>query len=251
MKDTIRIDLPYTDVARVTLNRPDTGNAYDDELVATLITALDELAEDRDLKALWLTGAGEHFCKGPDAAWQAQRNRSGRAEHQQDAEQLARLFHTIYQFPTPTVATVRGQTFAAAVGVLCCCDIVYASERSSFAITETLYGQVPALQSPYLIKTIGERNARYYALSSEVMDAYTAARLGLVNKVVPANELEAIADILFHRMLKRSSMALKQTKAMIGLASNEVFDESLVETLIDCSTDIRISLTQETQKEPV
>ena len=251
MKDTIRIDYPYEHVARVTLNKPDSGNAYDDELVATLITALDELAEDPDLKALWLTGAGEHFCKGPDPRWQIRRNSSGRAEHQQDAEQLARLFHTLYEFPTPTVATVRGQTFAAAVGLLCCCDIVYACERSTFAITETLYGQVPALQSPYLIKTLGERNARYYALSSEVMDAYTAARLGLVNKIVPTKELDDLTDVLFQRMLKRSSMALKQTKAMIGLASNEVFDESLLETLIDCSTDIRISLTQERGKVPV
>jgi methylglutaconyl-CoA hydratase len=241
MKDTILIDRPMDGMARVKLNRVETGNAYDDELVCTLITAFDDLAEDDSLKLVWITAAGENFCKGPDPLWHKTRLKSGRAEHQQDSEQLARLFHTLYQFPIPTVATVRGQANAAAVGLLCCCDMVLACERSSYTITETQYGQVPALQAPYLVKTLGERAARYYSLSSETMDAYTATRLGLVSKIVPKNELDAVADMLFQKILKRTALSLRQTKAMISLAANEVFDESLVDTLIDCSTDIRVS----------
>ncbi|MDX1473277.1 MAG: enoyl-CoA hydratase-related protein [Reinekea sp.] len=248
MKDTILIDRPTPGLARVKLNRMASGNAYDDEMVCTLITAFDDLAEDESLKLVWLTAQGENFCKGPDPYWQKQRLSSGRAEHQQDAEQLARLFHTLYQFPIPILATVRGQANAAAVGMLCCCDIVLACERSSFTITETQYGQVPALQSPYLVKTLGERAARYYALSSETMDAYTATRLGLVSKIVPKNELDAIADMQIQKILNRRALSLRQTKAMIGLAANEAFDESLVDTLIDCSTDIRVSQSHHLSK---
>ena len=248
MKDTILIDRPYKGLARVKLNRHETGNAYDDEMVCTLITAFDDLAEDDSLKLVWLTSVGENFCKGPDPIWQKQRMNSGRAEHQQDSEQLARLFHTLYQFPIPIIATVRGQANAAAVGMLCCCDIVLACERSSYTITETQYGQVPALQSPYLVKTLGERAARYYSLSSETMDAYTATRLGLVSKIVPKDELDAMADMHIQKMLQRRSLSLRQTKAMIGLAANEVFDESLVDTLIDCSTDIRVSQSNQIAK---
>lgn len=244
MKDTILIERPSPGLVKIKLNRYETGNCYDDEMVCTLITAFDDLAEDPSIKLVWLTAVGDHFCKGPDPTWLSRRQTSGRAEHQQDAEQLARLFHTIYQFPTPIIATVRGEANAAAVGMLCCCDIVLAGERAHFTITETRNGQVPALQSPYLVKTLGERASRYYSLSSEAMDSYTATRLGLVNKIVPETELDSVADMLIQRMIAREGNILRQTKAMISLASNETFDESLLETLIDCSTDIRLSQTQ-------
>lgn len=251
MKDTILIDRPHAGMARVKLNKPRSGNAYDDELVCTLITAFDDLAEDDSLKLVWLTAGGENFCIGPDQIWLERRMKSGRAEHQQDSEQLARLFHTIYQFPIPILATVRGQANAAAVGLLCCCDMVMACERSSFTITETQYGQVPALQAPYLVKTLGERAARYYSISSETMDAYTATRLGLVSKIVPKNELDAVADMSIQKILQNSVTSLRQTKAMISLAANEVFDESLVDTLVECSTDIRVSQFSQKVKEKV
>lgn len=243
MKETILIDRPEAGLAIVKLNRYEHDNAYDDEMVCTLITAFDDLAEDNSLKLIWLTAVGENFCRGPDREWIQRRLHSGRAEHQQDAEQLSRLFKTLYEFPVPIIVTVRGMANAAAVGMLCCCDIVLAAERAHFTITETRHGQVPALQSPYLVKTLGERAARYYSLSSEVMDAYTATRLGLVNKIVPETELDSVADMLVQKMLNRKGSSLRQTKAMISLSANEAFDESLVETLIDCSIDIRLSQT--------
>lgn len=251
MKDTILIDRPFPGLAKVKLNRLESGNSYDDELVCTLITAFDDLAEDDSIKLVWLTAAGENFCKGPDPVWQNRKMSAGRAEHQQDAEQLARLLHTLYQFPIPIIATVRGQANAAAVGLLACCDIVLACERANFTLTETKFAQVPALQSPYLVKTLGERAAKYYALSAETMDAYTATRLGLVSKIVPKDELDSVADMLIQRMLARSALALRQTKAMINLAANENFDESLVDTLIDCSTDIRMAQTARHKKATV
>lgn len=248
MKDTVLSEKISPGLVRVKLNRPESGNCYDDEMVVTLITAFDEIAADSSVKVVWLTSAGEHFSIGPSVAWMKRRQQSSRAEHQHDAEQMARLFDTVYQFPIPVVATVRGQSNAGAVGLLCCCDIVLGCERSTFTITETEYGQVPALQSPYLIKTIGERAARYYSLSSETMDAYTATRLGLVNKIVPRDELDAMADVMLQKMLLKSSISLKQTKAMITLAANEACDESLIETLVDCSTDIRVSQSQAKSK---
>ena len=241
MKDTIQVEMPQPGLVRVLLNRPQTGNVYDDEMVCALITALDDIADRDDVHLLWLTAQGDDFCQGPDPRWQARRLSTGRAEHQQDAEQLARLFHTLYQFPLPVIATVRGQANAAAVGLLCCCDVVIAGERASFTITETAYGLVPALQSPYLVKTLGERAARFYALSAEPMDAYTATRLGLVSRLAPENELDAVSHIYIEKMLARSALSLQQTKAMLQLAADEPFDESLVETLVDCSVDIRLT----------
>lgn len=248
MKDTVLSESIAPGLVRIKLNRPETGNCYDDEMVVTLITAFDEVAEDSSVKLVWLTSAGEHFSSGPSDAWIKRRVQSSRAEHQHDAEQLARLFDTVYQFPIPIVATVRGQSNAAAVGLLCCCDIVLGCERSTFTITETEFGQVPALQSPYLIKAIGERAARYYSLSSETMDAYTASRLGLVNKIIPSDELDTMTDMMIEKMLRKSSLSLRQTKAMITLSANEAFDESLIETLVDCSTEIRVSQAKEKTK---
>jgi len=245
MKDTILIDSPYSNVVRVTLNRPEIGNSYNDEVVCTLITAFDDLAQDETLKLVWLTGSGENFCLGPDPLWHKNRLHSGRAEHQQDSEQLARLFQTLYEFPIPLLATVRGQANAAAVGMLCCCDMVLACERSSFTIMDTAYGQVPVLQSPYLVKALGERAARYYSLSGDTMDAYTATRLGLVHKITPRDEIDAMADLTITRTIGRSGLALRQTKAMISLGANEIFDDSLIETLVECATDIRVTWSEQ------
>ncbi|TCS42499.1 enoyl-CoA hydratase-related protein [Reinekea marinisedimentorum] len=241
MKETILIDYPHASMVRVTLNRPETGNAYDDEMVCALITAFDEFKQDEDLKLICITAEGDDFCRGLDSSWHQQRLDAGRAEHQNDSEQLSRLFHTLYQMPIPTLATVRGEANAAAVGLICCCDIVLACESSSFTIMEMEYGQVPALQSPYLVKAIGERAARYYALSGEKITSHTALQLGLIHKLVPKEELELVTELNIQRILRHSNLSLRQTKSMINLSATEAYDESLIDTLIDCSTDIRVS----------
>lgn len=243
MKDTVLIERNEPGLARVILNKPETGNAYDDELICTLVTALDDLADDPEIKLVWLSGRGAHFCSGPDRQWLMRREQVGRAEHYQDAEQLARLLETLYNFPAPVLLTVRGDVNAAAVGIACCCDLVLASERTSFCITESLFGQVPALSSPYLIKVLGERAAKYYALTGEIMDAYTANRVGLVNRLVPSDELEAVAEVLARGILARSVESLRMTKSVLHLAANETYDETLLETTVECSTDVRSNLT--------
>lgn len=148
MKETILIDYPHADMVRVRLNRPETGNSYDDEMICALITAFDEFNQDEDLKLVWITAEGEDFCRGLDSNWHQQRLDAGRAEHQNDSEQLSRLFHTLYQMPIPTLATVRGEANAAAVGIISCCDIVLACETSSFTIMEMEYGPGPCSAEP-------------------------------------------------------------------------------------------------------
>lgn len=241
MKDTIAIDYPYPDMVRVRLNKPETGNAYDDEMVCTLITAFDEFAQDEALKLVWITAEGDDFCRGLDVSWHRQRQAAGRAEHQLDSEQLSRLFLTLYRLPIPTLATIRGEANAAAVGIVCCCDVVLACESTSFSIMEMEYGQVPALQSPYLVKAIGERAARYYSLSGEKITSHAALRLGLIHKLLPKDELELVSEHHIQKILRSGNLALRQTKAMINLSASEAFDDSLIDTLIDCSTDIRVS----------
>lgn len=243
MKDTVLIERQDAGLVRIILNKPETGNAYDDELICTLVTALDDLADDATVRLIWLSGRGAHFCTGPDRAWLQRRQSAGRAEHQQDAEQLARLLATLYNFPAPVLLTVRGDVNAAAVGLACCCDLVLASERTAFCITESLFGQVPALCSPYLIKALGERAAKFYALTGEVMDAYTATRLGLAHRLVPADELDAVAEVLVRGMVSRSVESLRMTKSVLHLAANESYDEGLLESLIDCSIEVRSELT--------
>ncbi|MCH8532397.1 MAG: enoyl-CoA hydratase/isomerase family protein [Saccharospirillum sp.] len=244
MKETIIIERDIPGLARVVLNKPETGNAYDDELICTLVTALDDLAGDPELKMVWLSGKGAHFCTGPDRQWLERRKQVGRAEHYQDAEQLARLLATLYHFPAPVLLTLRGDVNAAAVGIACCCDLVLASEHTSFCITESLFGQVPALSSPYLVKALGERAATYYALTGDSIDAYTATRLGLINRLIPGDELDAYADVLVNSMLARSVDSLRTTKQVLHLAANETYDDDLIETVIDCSTDVRFQVSE-------
>ncbi|MDN3649461.1 enoyl-CoA hydratase/isomerase family protein [Reinekea marina] len=249
MKETIVIERPMDGVAKIIFNRPEIGNAYDHEFVCTLITALDEISLDSNVKILWLTANGPHFCSGPDSRWLQHRQESGRAEHQLDAEHLSRLFHTLYDLPIPVIATVRGKANADAIGILCCCDIVFASEKSSFTLNEVHLGLAPVLQSPYLIRTLGEHAARYYALTGETLDAYTATRLGLVNKLMPEQELDSYADMIIRNMVRLDETVLIQTKSMLTVSSIEPLDESLLDTLIESSIDVRESALKQTKFE--
>lgn len=215
MKATIKIERPLPSVAKVVFNQPDTGNRYDDETIVTLITALDDLLLDPELKAIWLAAEGTHFSLGPSAHWLEQRTNADRAEQRQEAQQLKRLLHTLYLCPIPIVATVQGQAHAAAVGWLCCCDVVLACERSHFLLADAS-PEGPALQMPYLLKTIGERATRYYALTNELMDGNTALKLGLVTKLVPSAELNPVAEIVLRKLILQPKANLANVKAAIN-----------------------------------
>ena len=216
MTDVLLTHVDDRGVATLTLNRPEVHNAFDDKLIAELTEAIETLGGRDDIRAIVITGAGKSFSAGGDLAWMRACAEYDESQNAADAMRLARLMSVLDGVPKPTIARVNGHAFGGGVGLTACCDIVLASSRARFSLSEVRLGLVPAVISPYVIAAIGPRQARRYFLTAEAMDAGTALRIGLAHAVVDPDDLDdAVAQEIDH-LLKGGPTALAEAKALIA-----------------------------------
>src|SRR5579864_7802524 len=178
-------------VATITLNRPEKRNAISFELIGDLVRALDEVAKS-DAIVLIVTGAGKAFCSGMDLDnLKALLGRSPE-ENLEDSRTMVQLFRTLYEFPKVTIAAVNGAAIAGGTGLALLCDFTLAVPDAKFGYTEVRIGFVPAIVSTFLLRQIGEKQARDLLLTGRIFGAEEAARMGLISEIVPADELMKI-----------------------------------------------------------
>ena len=202
-------------VTRIALARPGVHNAFDDALIAELTTVLRLLDADPTVRVVVLTGEGASFSAGADLGWMRRMAQAGEDENREDAAGLAALMRTLDELETPTVARVNGAAFGGGVGLVACCDIAIGAEGAKFGLTETRLGLVPAVISPYVIAAIGARHARRLFLTAEIFDAREAHRLGLLHRVVPAEELDAAVQAEVDRLRAAGPVAVREAKQLV------------------------------------
>jgi methylglutaconyl-CoA hydratase len=202
-------------VATVELNRPERHNALSAALVDALSETLAGLAADQATRAIILTGVGPTFCAGADIGEMRSAGAEHAADNQRDASRLAGLLARLDNFPMPTVARVQGNAFGGAIGLIAACDIALGSELAVFALTEVRLGLVPAMISPYVVRAIGERQARRYFLTGERFGAAIAERLGLLHLAVPAAQLDATLSGLTDELLLGAPGAQAEAKKLL------------------------------------
>ena len=202
-------------VVRLTLNRPDVHNAFDDRLIAELTQALESLGEDDGVRAVVLTGAGKSFSAGADLNWMRRMAGYSDEENLADARALARLMQTLNELPKPTVARVNGAALGGGTGLVACCDIAIASDKASFGTTEARLGIIPAVIGPYVIAAIGPRQAKRLMLTGERIPASEAARIGLVHEVAPAERLDAAINAVLDDLLRCGPKAIAAAKRLV------------------------------------
>jgi methylglutaconyl-CoA hydratase len=202
-------------VATITLNRPDKRNAISFELIDDLLSGLDEVAKS-DAIILILTGAGKAFCSGMDL--DNLKALVGRSPEQnlKDSESMARLFRSLYEFPKVTIAAVNGPAMAGGAGLALLCDFTLAAPEAKFGYTEVRIGFVPAIVSTFLLRQVGEKQARDLLLTGRVFTAEEAARMGLVNEVVTADRLMARTRELAGQLMENSPASLRATKKLLS-----------------------------------
>src|SRR5690554_5172610 len=147
-------------IAEVVLNRPDKRNAFDDVIIQQLISTLTEVNADNSVKVVILRSEGKHFSAGADLGWMRRMAENSRQENLDDSRELARLMNVLNHLSKPVIGLVQGAAFGGAVGLAACCDIVIATEKSSFCLSEVKLGLIPAVISHYVVRAIGERQAR-------------------------------------------------------------------------------------------
>lgn len=215
-------------VGRLTMDRPERRNAFDEALVADLHAGLRDLDADPTVRVVVLAAAGTAFSAGADLAWMRRMADAPAAEGEADALRVASLFQTLDRLSTPTLALVGGAARGGGVGLAAACDVVVASEGATFALTEVRLGLLPAVIAPYMVRAIGERAARRYALTAETFGAEEAARLGLAHRVVPAAHLEAEGARLCAEIARGAPGALADAKRLLRVVAEAPLDDALV-----------------------
>jgi methylglutaconyl-CoA hydratase len=210
-------------IAIITLNRPEKRNAVSFQLVEDLLGALAAI-EKSESQVVIITGAGKAFCAGLDL--EELKSLIGKSQEQnlKDSATMANLFRTIYDFPKPTIAAVNGAAIAGGTGIATMCDFTLAVPEAKFGYTEVKIGFVPAIVSSYLVFQVGHKIARDLLMTARLFDAAEAHRYGLVNEIVPAENLMTRARELANVLLENSPSSVQATKRLINGFVKEQLD---------------------------
>lgn len=215
--ETISLD-DRGDAVWLTLNRPQALNAISPAMIDDLNAALDGIEGRRSLSALVITGAGRAFCAGADL--KAARERADGADaaevNADFLDRLRRILSRIEQFPAPVVAAVNGLALAGGLELVLCCDLVVAAAGAKLGDAHANYGLVPGGGSSVrLPRKIGPARAKYLLYTGEFLPAATLADWGLVNRVVPDQDLAQAVEELTATLAAKSPVGLRRMKRMI------------------------------------
>ncbi len=193
----------------VTLNRPERRNALTIELLTELVAAIKVASDMPDERIIILRGAGAAFCTGMDLKAATPQNAHAMAEL------VAKTLLTLSETGLVTIAAVHGAAVAGGAGIMSACDFVVAAEGTKIGYPEVRRGLVAGLVMTFLRRQVGERNMRELLLGSELIDAERAKELGLVNRVVPQDDLMSEAQKFADAALQAAPGALAQTKRLL------------------------------------
>jgi methylglutaconyl-CoA hydratase len=224
-KAVVLLDVDARGVATATLNRPEVGNAYNAEMLDALIGGLRRLADDASVRCLVIRGAGKHFQAGADIRWLNEVAHYPPAENFAASLATTRAMQLLNEFPKPTIALVHGACFGGGVGIVCCCDVAFATPDASFGITEVRVGVSPTPISTHMVNAIGLRHTRRYALTGERFDAREALRIGLIHEIVDEAEMATKLAGVIDAIMLSGPEAIAMTKRSFLGANGLLLDE--------------------------
>lgn len=228
--ETILVEMAAPHVAMVTLNRPDFANAFNTQMAHDLVDLFELLSTTRnDIRALILTGSGTRaFCAGGDL-----KERNGMSDDAWFAQHLIyeRMARALVNCPLPLIGAINGAAFGGGSELTACCDFAFASDNAKFAQTEVKLGIIPGAGGTQLLtRAVGARRAKELILSGRVFSAEDAYHWGLVNAVLPADELIPHAMAIATQIAANAPIAVRQAKQAIdrgqdmGLAAGMAFE---------------------------
>ncbi len=204
------IDKSSPQITIATLNRPERRNSLTIELLDELISAIDVASNQPESRVLILRGAGAAFCTGLDLKEAADQTKAHAT-----AEMVAKALITIAETRLITIAAVHGAAVAGGAGIMSACDYVVAAEKTKIGYPEVRRGLVAGLVMTFLRRQVGERNLRELVLGGELIEAERAHQIGLVNRIVPRDELMDAAQKFADSVLQGAPNALANTKKLI------------------------------------
>src|SRR5690554_548806 len=230
--------------AWLTLNCFEVHNAFDDSLIAELnahLARLHDAANQGDVRVVVLGSEGKSFSAGADLNWMQRMVEYDFEGNLADSRKLSALMHGLDTLPCPTLCRVQGAAFGGAVGLAACCDIVIASEKARFCLSEVKIGLSPAVISPYVQRALGARQMRRYALTAEVISADQALELDLVHQVVGHDVIDDAVSEMLDTLLAGSPQAQRATKALLASVAQEPDADATREHTCRVISELRVS----------
>lgn len=219
------------DTGTVWLNRPAIHNAFNETMISELIDCFEAINTKTDIRVVVLRGRGKSFCAGADLNWMRDVARYSYEENFRESLNLSKCFYTIYTCTKPTIAIVHGAAIGGANGLLASCDFAYAEDNTTFSLSEVKIGIVPACISPYVTKRVGEYGSKELMITGKRFKGPEAEHHRLVNKSLPAADLDDHVDEVIGLLRTSGPMAMTQCKNLIfNIANKESLEEALEST---------------------
>jgi len=216
-------------VVTCTLNRPEKRNAVTQDMWLALIDLFEEVATNPDDRVLVITGAGEGFCSGADLGDGGTADAaSGAGGAMAGMRIVGKAALGLHDLAKPTIAAVNGVAAGAGCNLALGCDLVIASDRARFSEIFAKRGLAVDFGGSWILpRLVGMHRAKELVLLADVIDVATADRMGLVNRVVPHEELAATVDEIAHRLARMAPLALAASKRLL----NQSFAVSMAEAI--------------------
>ena len=227
-------------IVRVTLNRPEVRNAFNEDLIAQLTAWAESVSAAGGARVAVLSGAGKVFCAGADLTWMSKMVAYSHDENLRDARAMARMFAALDALPIPLIGRIHGAALGGGVGLAAVCDIVVAAEDAAFAFTEVKLGILPAVISPYAIAKIGAAAARELFLTGARFSAARAREIGLVHALADPGDLDRVVAKYVNDLLTSGPEAVAAAKRLIAAVAGSARTPA-VEYAIDAIAERRVS----------
>lgn len=202
-------------VTRLTLNRPEVRNAFNEHVIAEL-TEWTKSVPGTGARVAVLAGAGKAFCAGADLTWMSKMVGYSQEENERDAMAMSAMFSALDTLPIPLIGRVHGAALGGGTGLAAVCDIVVAADDAVFGFTEAKLGILPAVISPFAVRKIGISAARELFLTGARFSATRAQQLGLVHAVTSNAELDPAVDAYVRELLTSAPDAIAGAKRLIA-----------------------------------
>jgi methylglutaconyl-CoA hydratase len=213
-------------IAKVTFNRPDVHNAFNDTMIKEMSMIFDDISGNSDIRAVIVTGKGKSFCAGADLNWMRRVKDYSYEDNLKESLELAEMLYKIYSSPKPTIARVNGAAIGGGTGLVAVCDIAIAAKKAKFSFSEVKLGLIPACISPYVIRKCGEGKCREFFLTGERLTAEKALNAGLVNAVAELENLDELIDGIVDKLISSGPEAINKCKELLRRVSEMSLEEA-------------------------
>ncbi|MCC9165699.1 enoyl-CoA hydratase/isomerase family protein [Pontibacter harenae] len=215
-------------IGYITLARPEKRNALNFEMVTELIQAFVAAEDDESCKVIVLRAEGGMFCTGADLEFLQQLQDYNYQDNLVDSTHLMQLFRLIYTLKKVVIAQVQGHAISGGCGLAAICDFSFAAPEAKFGYAEVKIGFVPAIVNVFLLRKVGEARAKELLLTGDLISAEDARAYGIINYVVPADELEDKVQAFARKLCTENSrQAMEVTKELVARVQEMSLEESL------------------------